>query len=68
MSLFIKGCQKADRLLDNLYRPFEKLTKIIVQLFVIIGIILFVISPSFDNTVLLIPLLMSIMGKSKLGT
>jgi hypothetical protein len=65
---FIKRCKKADNLLKSLYEPIGTLTKIIVQLFVIVGIVLFIISPSINNSLLLVPFLMSIIGKYKIST
>lgn len=57
---FVNTCQKADEVLNNLYKPVETLTKIIVQISLIIGIIFFLLSPSIDKTVFLVPFLINL--------
>ena len=57
---FVNTCQKTDEVLNNLYKPVETLTKIIVQISLIIGIIFFLLSPSIDKTVFLVPFLINL--------
>jgi hypothetical protein len=65
----IKGfkgiCQKTDEVLNNPYKPLESLTRIVILLSLIFGILFFLLAPSIDKTLLLIPLLLNMGLKLK---
>lgn len=53
---FESTCQKTDDVLNNLYKPVSSLKKLIVEICIIIGVIIFLFSPSI---VLLVPFLLN---------
>jgi hypothetical protein len=57
---FTSACQKTDGVLKHLYKPIETLTRIVVQLCLIIGMVFFIISPSIDKTLFVVPFLINL--------
>jgi hypothetical protein len=56
---FTRTCERADKTLNILSKPIKTLAKITIHLSVILGIIIFIVSPSNDKSILITSLIIN---------